>query len=197
MNDFIFNVQPQAMKILLGQPFDALLPPLFGAFFGVVLGFIANSFWNRYLNHETKLKFIDMFHKELVEAGEKIEKINDNFHQNEVTGNFILPISINLWTTSLNSGALKLFSSDEAKELSNTYSNIMEYNEYVNNYLITLNTFPNAVGQPVGRDSIISVYRRKISACSKDLKTKLPTMTKRKSTLEKAKKWNWWKLWSV
>lgn len=197
MNDFIFNVQPQAQKIIFGQPFDAFLPPFFGALIGVAAGFIASSLWNRYINHKTKLKFIDMFYKELVQAGERIKDIDDNFYQNETSGHFIIPISINLWTTSLNSGALKFFSSDEAKKLSDIYSSIMEYNEYVNNYLITLNRFAGALGNPVAPNSIIDVYRKGISSCSADLKPKLVAMTDNESTLEKAKEWNWWKLWEV
>lgn len=45
MNDFIFNFQPQAQKLLFGSPWDAFIPPLVGSFFGIIGAFLVNYTW--------------------------------------------------------------------------------------------------------------------------------------------------------
>ena len=185
MCDFVI-VQSQAGKILFGQPLDAFLPPFAGALIGVILGFVASLFLNRYINHHTKLKFIDMFNKELTQADESIKDIDEKFYENESNGNLILPISINVWISSLNSGVLKFFSSNETEELSKIYADIMNYNEYIKNYLDLLIQYPGALGN---RDSgfIVTVHRREISSRSEQLKAEIKNIAKKEGTLEKAK----------
>jgi hypothetical protein len=197
-------VQPQAGKILFGQPLDAFLPPFFGALIGVVLGFVASLFLNRYINHQTKLKFIDMFYKELTQAGEVIKDIDEKFYEKELNGNLILTISINVWISSLNSGVLKFFSSNQSEELSKIYADIMKYNGYIKNYLDLLIQFPDALGRDSGSLTrkegggfIVTVHRREISSCSKKLRDEIENIMRKEGTLEKAKTWSWWKLWEV
>jgi len=60
MYGFIFNVQPQAQKILFGQPWDAFLPPLVGSFLGVFGAFVLNYVWQFWRdNHQ---KFVGEYH---------------------------------------------------------------------------------------------------------------------------------------
>jgi hypothetical protein len=112
MNDLIFNVQPQAGG-LLGQPWDAFLPP----FLGVLVAFGINYAAQLGKNRADKIKYINMIRSE-------IELCFEGLKQDRIR---ILPVD--RWTSALNSGALRLFDVDkEIEPLTKAYNHIQNYN---------------------------------------------------------------------
>jgi len=118
MNDIIFNVpHPQGATILLGQPWDSFLPPLAGSFFGVIAAFWFNYRYQAYRNKEDKNNYINMFRSEIMQC---IFVLKQDTVQ-------LLPVD--LWTSAVNSGALKLFNVDELAPVSIEYDRIKNYND--------------------------------------------------------------------
>jgi hypothetical protein len=101
------------------------LPPLVGSFFGVIAGFSANYWYQSHKNSEDKKRYITMLRSE-------IEACINTLEEDEVK---ILPID--LWTSAVNSGALKLFDAGtELEGLSVQYYRIQTYNNRAEPYSV-------------------------------------------------------------
>jgi hypothetical protein len=118
MNDFIFNIQPQAQSLLFGQPWDAFLPPLVGSFFGVLAGFGINYAYQSYKTNRDKKTYIKMIKSEIEDC---ISVLNQNIVQS---------LPEDKWMSAVNSGTLRLFNLEtELQPLGKVYYKIHDYNE--------------------------------------------------------------------
>jgi hypothetical protein len=73
MYDFIFNVQPQAQKILFGPPWDAFLPPLMGSIIAIVVSVAIAAFTIKRTGDSNR-RHIDAVERSSREHIEAVEK---------------------------------------------------------------------------------------------------------------------------
>ena len=89
---------------------------IIGPFVGVVLAFVANYGYQHLVNRNTKMKYKDLLRNEVQLSIERLQTAQEK----------LLPTD--RWESLVNSGDLKLFKSDEANKLSDSYFGIRAYN---------------------------------------------------------------------
>lgn len=119
MNDSIMNLYIGTYSIPLAQGTMVgglqLNSPLGGSFFGVLLAFAFNYAYQSYRSLQDYIHHKKFIKAELDLCVERLGRTGD-----------LLPMD--RWTSALNSGALRLFTIDEADELSRAYEGIRNYN---------------------------------------------------------------------
>jgi hypothetical protein len=140
MNDFnfIFNALPTQgatiptwFPVLGGLQYNS---PLIGSFLGVISAFGINYIAHRIKNYRDKMYYKKTLSAEIKDCIENCEKfVGDE--------GIIRLLSIDRWTSAMNSGALRFFSVDEVDGLSRIYHKIRKFNSTIEMRLFYENSF--------------------------------------------------------
>ncbi|MFA6373760.1 MAG: hypothetical protein WCW68_14150 [Methanothrix sp.] len=132
-----YSIQaPHISTVLLGQPWDAFLPPLTGSFLGVGLAFLVNYLANKLHQRTLKKYYLNLLKEEinqsenrLNDAIDRFQKIDFNTFAQTTEGIYPDTLPIDCWNSILSSGDLRLFDKQrEAGMLSKVYLGIQNYN---------------------------------------------------------------------
>ena len=125
---------PHSSTVLLGQPWDAFLPPLTGSFLGVALAFFVNYLATKWNQRILKKYYLNLLRDEINQSENRLHDAIDRFQRidfNAQTTEGIYPdtLPIDCWNSILSSGDLRLFDKQrEAGMLSKVYLGIQNYN---------------------------------------------------------------------
>jgi len=167
MNDFIINVLqahgpviPTCVPLIGGLPYNS---PLTGSFLGVVFGFAVSTVWKWVGDKRSGLHHIKLVKSELNQA-----RVILNTDKND--GSFINPMKERLpntlpndcWTSAVNNGDLRLFSSNEVDYLSKIYSQIKAYNDEMQIYISLLLEYGIPINDNIPEDFVYYPQRKRL-----------------------------------
>jgi len=189
MLDFILSIQPQAQKMIFGQPWDIFLPPLFGSLFGVLLGFFVNYLYKWFDSKRSRLHYIKSINKELDQILCNLKNNNSkNIFIDPLKGDPPLALPSDIWVSALTQGALRHFRLTEAECLCKIYSHISNYNNDVVIYINILTTYFSAVGNDIPENSMFYLPRKRLLESNEYLISKISDIKATSWMLSK----HWW-----